>query len=124
MIDDITNANDTEDEDNETNGTMLYCLASPRMVVRQGLLTVQLAEDVGRFQVDLKRVGAPGHWIQIAYAWDQGGMGSTLWLNGTSVALPVTTTRTITTTTSEMNMNDTSDGLAPLRMKQMRLTRA
>ena len=36
------------------------------------------------------------------------GMDSTLWLNGTSVALPFTTTFTRTTTTTSLDMNDTS----------------
>ena len=78
------------------------------MVVRDGNLTVELAEDVARYVVDLTQISDVGHWLHLAYAWDDGGMSSTLWLNGTSVAADTTTTTTTTTTTSTTGENDTS----------------
>ena len=105
-------ANYTEEE-NETNVTIppLSCLTTPNMIVQGSNLTVQLAEDLGRFTVELTKVTDVGRWLHLAYGWQQGGLSSTLWLNGTSVSLPFTSTRTMTTTstTETMEMNDTSD---------------
>ncbi|CAE7731610.1 wif1 [Symbiodinium sp. CCMP2592] len=107
--DEAANANESNSSDEEqvnvSNATidvpeidggseaLPQCLESPHMVVTRGILQVQLSQGLGDFSVDLVRLGLrSGQWLHLSYAWNDGGMETRLWLNGTNVLASETTT--------------------------------